>query len=56
MSASALRIFCAEGVSALPKLECDSKATLGISPKRRSSSAASKVNSASCSGDGSGFT
>ena len=35
--------------SLMPKLECDSSATLGVMPKRRISSAASSVISAICS-------
>ena len=48
-SSSALRILSAVGVSAAPKFECDSSATLGAMPKRRISSAASTVISAICS-------
>ena len=40
----------------LPKLECDSSATFGVMPKRRTSSAASIVISATCSAVGSAFT
>ena len=46
MRRSAARIFCAVGDSTVPKLECDSKATFGAMPKRRTSSAASTVISA----------
>ena len=56
MSASAARILTAEGASLVPKLECESSATRGTRPKRRISSAASCVISASCSGVGSSFT
>jgi hypothetical protein len=38
------------GVSSVPKLECESSATLGVRPKRRTSSAASSVISASLLG------
>ena len=44
ISASASRIFRADGASELPKLECDSSATFGVMPKRRTSSAASSVD------------
>jgi hypothetical protein len=43
------RIFSADGASELPKLECDSSATLGSTPKRRTASAAIVVISAICS-------
>src|SRR6185437_8242837 len=56
MRASAWRIFAAEGASLVPKLECETSATLGVRPKRRISSLASAVISRSCSGVGSRFT
>src|SRR2546422_6881225 len=34
ISSSAVRIFCAEGASLVPKLECESRAALGTTPKR----------------------
>src|SRR5882762_7548211 len=52
----AVHIFCAEGASLVPKLECDSRAALGTTPKRRITSAASAVISASCSAVGSRLT
>ena len=55
-SASACRIFSADGASELPKLECDSSATLGSTPKRRTASAAIVVISAICSAVGSRLT
>ena len=56
ISASAARIFTADGASLVPKLECETRATFGASPKRRISSLASIVISRSCSGEGSTFT
>jgi hypothetical protein len=56
MRANAARIFAAEGASLVPKLECETSATLGVNPKRRISSAASVVISRICSGVGSRFT
>ena len=56
ISSSAARIFCAEGASLVPKLECESRAALGTTPKRRITSAASAVISASCSAVGSRLT
>ena len=56
MSCSARRILAAEGMSTEPKLEADSSATLGVRPKRRTSSAASKVISATFSASGSAVT
>ena len=56
INSSARRILRALAVSSLPKLECDSRATCGLMPKRRISSAASTAISASCSGLGSGLT
>ena len=53
---SASRILIAVGVSAAPKLECDSSATFGVRPKRRISSAASTVVSAITSALGSKLT
>ena len=50
------RIFAAEAASLLPKVECETSATLGTSPKRRISLAASAVISVTCSGVGSSFT
>jgi hypothetical protein len=50
---SASRILTADGASELPKLECDSSAMLGFTPKRWTSSAASSVISAISSADGS---
>ena len=55
-SASVRRIFCALGVSWVPKLLCDSNAAFGVMPKRSISSAAIAVISASCSGLGSALT
>ena len=52
-NASAWRILTDEGVSASPKLECETNATLGSMPKRRTSSAAIIAISASCSAVGS---
>ena len=51
-----LRILRALSVSRLPKLECDSSATLGAMPKRRTASAASRVISAIPSAGRSTFT
>ena len=56
MSASAARILRAEGVSTEPKLDAERSATFGTMPKRRTSSAASKVISAMCSASGSFVT
>ena len=55
-SASAPCIFLADAFVDDPKLECDRNATLGTMPKRRISSAASSVISASCSAVGSELT
>ena len=55
-SASARRIFAADGWSLVPKLECESSATFGTMPNRRISSAASRVISAISSAVGSAFT
>ena len=52
----ASRILRADCESSLPKLECDSSATLGVMPKRRTASAASRVISAICSAVGSRLT
>src|SRR6266513_2966070 len=52
----ARRILAAEGRSTEPKLEADSSATLGVRPKRLTSSAASKVISATFSASGSAVT
>jgi hypothetical protein len=49
---SAWRIFTAEGWPLEPKLECDSSAALGATPKRFMSSAVSTVISASCAASG----
>ncbi|MNC90094.1 hypothetical protein D3C83_61440 [compost metagenome] len=54
--ASACCIFLAEGRSTEPKFEADSSATLGTMPKRRISSAARIVISATCAASGSGVT
>ena len=54
--ASAWRILRALGASPLPKLECEISATCGVMPKRRTSSAASTVISASWAGLGSTLT
>ena len=40
---SASRIFCAERALLEPKLECDNRAPFGVSPKRRTTSAAMSV-------------
>src|SRR6185503_1564903 len=53
---SASRIFNAEGASLEPKLECETSATFGVRPNRRTSSAASVVISTICSGVGSTLT
>jgi hypothetical protein len=45
-----------DSLLALPKLECDSKATLGVMPSLRISLAAIKVMAANCSAVGSTFT
>jgi hypothetical protein len=50
--ARAAAIFSAESERTLPKLECESRATLGSTPKRLTSLAAISVISASCSGVG----
>ena len=42
-------IFAADAVRALPKLEWERRATRGVTPKRRTSSAASSAISAICS-------
>ena len=49
----ARRILRAEGRFEVPKLECDKSATRGVTPKRRTSSAASRAISATCSAFGS---
>ena len=54
--ANAFRILIAVGVLALPKLECESSATLGVKPNRCTSSAARIVISAICSAVGSKLT
>jgi hypothetical protein len=48
-----LRIFSAVGELSVPKLEWDSSAMRGWMPKRRTSSAARRVISTTCSGVGS---
>ncbi|MNT65951.1 hypothetical protein D3C72_2039770 [compost metagenome] len=52
-SSSVWRILIALGLLLVPKLECDSSAALGFTPKRIISSAARAVISASSSGVGS---
>ena len=52
----ALRILMALGEWEVPKLECDSNAALGASPKRRTVLAARRVISAICSAVGSTLT
>ncbi len=47
-SRSASRIFRAVGELLAPKLECDSSAALGVRPNRRTTSAPSRVISATC--------
>src|SRR5262249_5637381 len=54
--ANALRILAAQGEGDVPKLEWDSSAALGASPKRRTLLAASRVISAICSAVGSTLT
>ena len=56
ISASARRILAALAVSRLPKLECESSATLGSMPNRRTVSAAMSVVSAISSAGGSMLT
>ena len=53
MRSRACRILRAEGRFEVPKLECDSSATRGVTPNRRTSSAASSAISATCSAFGS---
>ena len=48
------RILRADFESSLPKLECDSNATFGSRPNRRTASAASRAMPASCLAEGSG--
>ena len=56
INSSASRILRADGVSAEPKLDAESSATFGKTPKRRTSSAASRVISAIWSASGSWLT
>ena len=50
---AALRIFSAEGAFEVPKFECASSATLGVTPKWRTSSMLFFVVSTTCSTVGS---